>query len=315
MSDSKEIHTQWIRSLALELGFLACGISQATELVDEARDLKKWLEEGRHGEMSYMANHFEKRTDPRKLVEGTRSVVSVLYNYYTDEEPGDPTIKISRYAYGRDYHEIVKKKLWTLFHQLEEKIPGLQGRAFVDSAPVMDKAWAQHGGLGWIGKNTNLINKHHGSYVFIGELLLNVELVYDNPVRDLCGNCTRCIDACPTEALAPYKIDGSKCISYQTIERRGELTKENTPDFDQWIFGCDVCQQVCPWNLKARPHNEPLFRPHPDLLSMTASQWRELSVEQFRELFRKSAVKRTKYQGLMRNIRYVKPNPGSTQTT
>jgi len=304
----KNQYTHWTKSLAYELGFLACGISEATQLTDEAEKLELWLDQDQHGEMDYMANHFEKRTDPRKLVEGTRTVVSLLYNYYTDEEPQNETYKISRYAYGRDYHEVMKKKLWTLYHQLEKKIPGLKGRAFVDSAPVMDKVWAQRSGLGWIGKHTNLIHKDHGSFFFIGELLLNVDMAYDTPVRDLCGTCTRCLNACPTGALEPYKIDARKCISYQTIERKEALTPESTPPFHQWIFGCDVCQQVCPWNLKARPHNEPLFEPHPDLLSLKTWQWEQLTDDQFRELFRKSAVKRTKYQGLMRNIQYVNPD-------
>lgn len=306
MSSESIITAPLIKSLALELGFLACGIAKAEALPREAEKLKKWLAQGKHGEMHYMANHFDKRTDPRLLEEGTQSIVSVLYNYYTPEEPVDKTYRISRYAYGQDYHHVVKEKLWTLLKQLQERMPELRGRAFVDSAPVMDKVWAQRAGLGWIGKNSNLINQQYGSFFFIGELLLNVPLAYDVPVADRCGNCTRCLDACPTNALSPYQVDARKCISYQTIERKGELCSDDTPGFTNWIFGCDICQQVCPWNGKALPHNEPLFKPHPDLLNLSANDWEGMSIEQFREWFRKSAVKRTKYQGLTRNIFYVK---------
>ncbi|MGM0496289.1 MAG: tRNA epoxyqueuosine(34) reductase QueG [Bacteroidota bacterium] len=292
-----------IKSEALRLGFADCGIAKASPLEEEAGDLKKWLRENRHGEMKYMENYFEKRTDPTKLVEGAESVISVIYNYYPKETRQEGTYKISKYAYGKDYHYILKDKLHSLLNFIQNNIAEVNGRAFVDTAPVMDKVWAQKAGLGWIGKNTNLITKKHGSYVFIGELIVDARLDYDTPIKDYCGNCRKCIDACPTGALTePYRIDASRCISYLTIEKKGEIPSEFQGKLNKWIFGCDTCQDVCPWNQKVKPMETEELKPHPDLLNLQDEGWENLSREKFNELFRKSAVKRTKYEGLKRNI-------------
>lgn len=257
--------------------------------------------------MTYMENHFDKRLDPRKLVEGTKTVISLLYNYYTPEKQEDPAApKISQYAYGKDYHFIVKDKLKLLYQFMQDEIGDVNGRFFVDSAPVLDKAWARNSGLGWIGKHTNLINKSQGSYFFIAELLVDIVLPSDSSIKDYCGTCTKCIDACPTDAIIqPYVVDGSKCISYFTIELKDAIPQEMKGQFDNWMFGCDVCQEVCPWNRFSLMHNEPAFNAHPELLNMTKKDWDELSQEKFQEVFQKSAVKRTKYQGLMRNIKFL----------
>lgn len=261
-----------------------------------------------HGEMSYMANHFEKRLDPRKLVDGAKSIITVLLNYYPSETQKDPEApKISKYAYGNDYHHVIKGKLRELVNFINEEIGEVGGRAFVDSAPVMDKAWAAKAGLGWVGKNTNLIHPKNGSFFFIGELILDIELESDQPIRDHCGTCTACIDACPTEAIIqPYVVDGSKCISYFTIELKDAIPTEMKGQFDNWAFGCDVCQDVCPWNRFSKPHTEPQFNPHPDLLEMTKKDWEELTEDVFKKVFQKSAVKRTKFSGLKRNIEFLK---------
>lgn len=261
-----------------------------------------------HGEMSYMANHFDMRLDPTKLVPGAKSVISLLLNYYTEDRQEDETApKISKYAYGEDYHLVIKNKLREMLNTLEEKIGrGIGGRAFVDSAPVLDKAWAKRSGLGWIGKNSNLINKKSGSFFFIAELILDVELVSDSAHGDYCGTCTRCIDACPTDAIvSPYVVDGSKCISYFTIELKGAIPESEKGKFRNWMFGCDICQDVCPWNRFSAPHRNPEFNASPDLLSKSKSDWEEITEEVFRELFRRSAVKRTKFDGLKRNIRFL----------
>lgn len=285
-----------------------CGISKAEFLEEEAPHLTKWLKENRQGEMHYMENHFDKRLDPRLLVNGARSVVSFLYNYYTPEKQEDPRApKISKYAFGEDYHYVIKDKLTELLHTLSEKIGEINGRIFVDSAPVMDKVWAKKSGLGWIGKNSNLINKGSGSFFFVAELITDLELEYDGPVKDYCGTCTKCIDECPTEAIIePYVVDGSKCISYFTIELKDQLIPNDYKSkFDNWAFGCDVCQDVCPWNSFSHPHSEPLFKPKEMLLKMKKNEWTELTEELYQQIFKKSAVKRTKFEGLKRNILFL----------
>ncbi|MEM8762588.1 MAG: tRNA epoxyqueuosine(34) reductase QueG [Bacteroidota bacterium] len=302
-----ENHTHFIKSEAKRLGFLSCGISKAGFLEEEAPRLEKWLNNNMHGEMAYMANHFDKRLDPTKLVEGSKSVISLLLNYYPEEQQNSESYKISKYAYGKDYHFVIKEKLKTLLHSIQENIGEVHGRAFVDSAPVLDKAWAAKSGLGWMGKHSNLLTQQVGSFYFIAELIVDLELEYDTPVTDHCGTCTACIDACPTEAIVePYVVDGSKCISYFTIELKNEIPTEMQGKFDDWMFGCDVCQDVCPWNRFSKPHREPLFEPHSELLSMQKEDWEDITEELFQTLFKKSAVKRTKFSGLQRNIRFLK---------
>ncbi|MFD0932049.1 tRNA epoxyqueuosine(34) reductase QueG [Psychroflexus salinarum] len=303
----KQIHSQLIKAEAERLGFLSCGISKAEFLEEEAPRLEDWLRQNAHGEMHYMENHFDKRLDPTKLVEGSKSVISLLYNYFPEETQNDDTYKISKYAYGRDYHHVIKSKLKEMMHTLTEKIGEIGGRVFVDSAPVLEKAWAAKSGLGWVGKHSNLLSKQTGSFYFIAELILDIELEADTPVTDHCGSCTKCIDACPTDAIyEPYKVDGSKCISYFTIELKNEIPNGYQDKFEDWMFGCDICQDVCPWNRFSKPHNEPLFNPHPDLLSFDKKDWEEITKDVFNEIFRKSAVKRTKFEGLRRNINYIK---------
>ncbi|MBZ9620937.1 tRNA epoxyqueuosine(34) reductase QueG [Psychroflexus lacisalsi] len=303
---TKETYTQLIKAEADRLGFLSCGISKAEFLEKEAPRLENWLKQNAHGEMQYMENHFDKRLDPTKLVEGSKSVISLLYNYFPEETQRDDTYKISKYAYGRDYHHIIKSKLRELMHTLNQEIGEIGGRAFVDSAPVLEKAWATKSGLGWVGKHSNLLSKQTGSFYFIAELILDIDLEYDTPVTDHCGSCTKCIDACPTDAIyEPYKVDGSKCISYFTIELKNEIPNGFQDKFEDWMFGCDICQDVCPWNRFSKPHNEPLFNPHPDLLSFDKKDWEEITKDIFNEIFRKSAVKRTKYEGLKRNMNYI----------
>jgi len=296
-----------IKQEAQRLGFLQCGISKAGFLEEEAPRLEKWLNANMHGEMGYMANNFDKRLDPTKLVDGAKSVITVLLNYFPEETQRDPTVpKISKYAYGKDYHHVIKGKLKELVEFINTEIGEVGGRAFVDSAPVMDKAWAAKSGLGWIGKNTNLIHPKNGSFFFIGELILDIELQPDQPIRDHCGTCTACIDACPTEAIvAPYVVDGSKCISYFTIELKDAIPTSMKGQFDDWAFGCDVCQDVCPWNRFSKPNSEPQFNPHPEMLDMTKKDWEELTEDVFKKVFQKSAVKRTKFEGLKRNIRFL----------
>lgn len=289
------------------MGFLSCGISKAEFLEEEAPRLEQWLKQNAHGEMQYMENHFDKRLDPTKLVEGSKSVISLLYNYFPEETQNEDTYKISKYAYGRDYHHVIKSKLKEMMHTLTEEIGEIGGRAFVDSAPVLEKAWAAKSGLGWVGKHSNLLSKQTGSFYFIAELILDIELETDTPVTDHCGSCTKCVDACPTDAIyEPYKVDGSKCISYFTIELKNEIPKGYQDKFEDWMFGCDICQDVCPWNRFSKPHNEPLFNPHPDLLSYDKKDWEEITKDVFNEIFRKSAVKRTKFEGLKRNMNYIK---------
>jgi epoxyqueuosine reductase len=300
-------YSEFIKAEAKRLGFLSCGISKAEFLEVEAPRLEKWLKNNAHGEMHYMENHFDKRLDPTLLVEGSKSVVSLLLNYYPSELQSDDSYKLSKYAYGTDYHFVIKDKLKALLHSIQDEIGDVHGRAFVDSAPVLDKAWAAKSGLGWIGKHSNLLTQQIGSFYFIAELIIDLELEYDYATTDHCGTCTACIDACPTEAITePYVVDGSKCISYFTIELKENIPTEFKDKFDDWMFGCDICQDVCPWNKFSKPHNEPLFNPHPELLDMTKRDWEEITEDTFKKVFQKSAVKRTKFAGLERNIRFLK---------
>lgn len=307
-SITKSKHTKFIKSTAKALGFMYCGISKADFLHEEAKKLEDWLNAGNHGRMSYMENHFDKRLDPRLLVDDAKSVISLLFNYYTpDQQEDSHAPKISKYAYGEDYHFVVKDKLKSFFKKIQDEIGEVNGRVFVDSAPVLDKAWAKKSGLGWMGKNTNIIHPKEGSFFFIAEIILDLELEEDGPIKDYCGTCTKCIDACPTGAIEPYKVDGSKCISYLTIELKDEIIpKDFSGKMENWMFGCDICQDVCPWNRFAKKHNEPRLDPHENLLKMSKADWKDLTQEVFSELFKKSAVKRTKFEGLKRNIKFLK---------
>ena len=297
-----------IKTEAKRLGFLSCGISKAEFLEEEAPRLEKWLKNNMHGQMQYMENHFDKRLDPTLLVEGSKSVISLLLNYFPSEEQTDKTApKISKYAYGTDYHFVIKDKLKQLLHFIQDEIGDVHGRAFVDSAPVLDKAWAAKSGLGWIGKHSNLLTQQVGSFYFIAELIVDLDLEYDSATTNHCGSCTACIDACPTEAITePYVVDGSKCISYFTIELKENIPTEFKGKMDDWMFGCDVCQDVCPWNRFSKPHSQPLFNPHPELLSLTKKDWEEITEDTFKKVFKNSAVKRTKFSGLKRNIDFLK---------
>ncbi|WP_179374947.1 tRNA epoxyqueuosine(34) reductase QueG [Winogradskyella wichelsiae] len=307
MLNNKIKYSEMIKTEAKRLGFLSCGISQAGFLEEEAPRLEAYLNKNMNGEMRYMENHFDKRLDPTLLVEGSKSVVSLLLNYYPEEIQTDDSYKISKYAYGNDYHHVIKHKLKSLLYFIQDEIGEVGGRAFVDSAPVLDKAWAAKSGLGWIGKHSNLLTQKVGSFYFIAELIIDLELDYDTPVTDHCGSCTACIDACPTEAITdPYVVDGSKCISYFTIELKENLPSEFKGKFNDWMFGCDICQDVCPWNRFSKPHKEPLFNPHPELLDMTKKDWEEITEDTFKKVFQKSAVKRTKFSGLERNIGFFK---------
>tara|TARA_R110002020_G_scaffold180767_10_gene375346 strand:+ start:3642 stop:4568 length:927 start_codon:yes stop_codon:yes gene_type:complete len=300
-------YTQLIKAEAKRLGFLSCGISKAEFLEEEAPRLENWLKKNMHGEMAYMENHFDKRLDPTLLVPDSKSVISLLLNYFPSEEQVKNTYKISKYAYGTDYHFVIKDKLRQLMDFISEEIGEVHGRAFVDSAPVLDKAWAAKSGLGWIGKHSNLLTKQLGSFYFVAELIVDLDLEYDTPVTDHCGSCTACIDACPTNAIvADRVVDGSKCISYYTIELKNEIPTSEKGKFEDWMFGCDICQDVCPWNRFSKVHNEPLFNPHPELLSMTKKDWEEITEDVFNKFFKNSAVKRTKFSGLKRNINFLK---------
>lgn len=303
----KSYYTQSIKSEAKRLGFLSCGVSKAQFLEAEAPRLEKWLNQNMQGEMSYMENHFDKRLDPTKLVEGSKSVISLILNYFPSETQVEDTYKISKYAYGTDYHFVIKDKLKELLYFITSEIGDVHGRAFVDSAPVLDKAWAAKAGLGWMGKHSNLLTKQVGSFYFIAELIVDLDLEYDTPVTDHCGACTACIDACPTQAIVqPYVVDGSKCISYATIELKEQIPSSFANSMEDWMFGCDVCQDVCPWNRFSKSHREPLFNANPELLSKSKKDWEEITEEVFREIFRKSPVKRTKFEGLKRNIQFLK---------
>ncbi len=306
LSAQKEKDAAWVKELALELGFMSCGISKADFLETEAPRLERWLKANAHGEMSYMENHFDLRLDPRKLVPGAKSVISLLLNYYPAEKQNTEAPKLSKYAYGRDYHKVIKKKMKLMKHRMEERFGDIGGGAFVDSAPVMDKAWAAKSGLGWIGKHSNLIQKQSGSFFFIAELIVDLELPADLPTTDHCGSCTKCIDACPTQAIGPYEVDGSKCISYFTIELKKAIPETFKGSFNDWVFGCDICQDVCPWNRFSKPHAEPDFIPKEGLLEMDRREWMEITEEVFESLFMGSPLKRTAYEGLRRNIEFLK---------
>jgi epoxyqueuosine reductase len=308
MKSASATYAALLRQHAHELGFAFVGIAKAERLDEEAQLLEEWLNRGYHGKMKWMENHFEKRVDPTKLVEGAKAVVTLLYNYFPEQELQDADApKLARYAYGKDYHHILKGKLRELLGRLQEGIGEIDGRCFVDSAPVLERQWAARAGNGWLGKNTLLIHPKAGSYYFIATLILDVELQTDDPMRDYCGTCRRCIDACPTDAIAPegYILDASKCISYLTIELRDAIPDEFAGKMENWMFGCDICQEVCPWNRFSTPHDEPAFEPHPDLLEMKREDWEELTKDVFQEVFRKSAVKRTKFEGLKRNIEFL----------
>ncbi len=308
MADAAK-HTEMIRVAARDHGFSHVGFSKAQRLDEAARRLEDWLKAGYHGAMGYMANHFEKRVDPTQLVPGAKSVITLLCNYHSAERQTDPEApKIASYALGEDYHFVIKRKLRALMTTLEEQIGAVQGRCFVDSAPVMEREWAQRSGVGWIGKNTLLIHPQAGSYFFLAEIISDLEVVPDHPIRDHCGTCTRCIDACPTDAISPagYILDGSKCISYLTIELKDNIPSEFAGQMDNWMFGCDICQEVCPWNRFATPHQETAFEPSAELLDMSAREWHEITEDVFRRIFKKSAVKRTKFKGLKRNLAFLK---------
>ncbi len=307
---NKTENTLLVKKIAKELGFDFCGISEVDFLEEEAPRLEKWLREKKHGQMAYMENYFDKRLNPALLVEGAKSVISLLYNYYPEQKQIENVPKISKYAYGNDYHDVIKTKLNEFIFRLQEKIGAFNVRAFVDSAPVMDKVWAKKSGLGWIGKNSNLINKEKGSFFFIAELICDLDLETDGPIKDYCGTCTKCIDACPTQAIVePYVVDGSKCISYLTIELKENIPNEFAGKMDNWAFGCDVCQDVCPWNSFSTPQQEPLFTNHKGLLQMKENEWHEMTLETFNHVFKNSAVKRTKYKGLKRNLEFLKLKP------
>ncbi len=307
MIQNKEKYSQLIKAESKRLGFLSCGISKAEFLEEEAPRLENWLQKNHHGQMSYMENHFDKRLNPKLLVEDSKSVISLLLNYFPSEKQNESSYKISKYAYGNDYHFVIKEKLKELLYFIQNEIGAVSGRAFVDSAPVLDKAWAAKSGLGWIGKNSNLITQKVGSFYFIAELIIDLDLEYDTSTTDHCGTCTACIDSCPTQAIvAPYVVDGSKCISYYTIELKDNLPQEMKGKFEDWIFGCDVCQDVCPWNRFSKPHSEPLFNPNSELLSYTKKDWEEITEDTFKQVFKNSAIKRTKFEGFKRNISFLK---------
>ena len=306
MNSSKQRYTTLIKTEAKRLGFLSCGISRAEFLETEAPRLEKWINQNQHGKMQYMENHFDKRLDPRLLVDGAKSVVSLLLNYYPEQTQRADTFKISKYAYGDDYHFVIKDKLRELMYFINQEIGEVSGRVFVDSAPVMDKAWAAKSGLGWVGKNSNLITQKEGSFYFIAELILDLDLDYDHATTDHCGSCTACIDACPTQAIEqPYVVNGSKCISYFTIELKENIPTEMRGKFDDWAFGCDICQDVCPWNRFSKPHSEPLFDANPEILNFSKQDWQEMTQEVFSKVFKNSAIKRTKFEGLKRNLEFL----------
>ena len=304
---NKENYTELIKNEAKRLGFISCGISRAEFLEDEAPRLEKWLKMKMNGEMKYMENYFEKRLDPTKLVDDAKSIISLTYNYYPEDLQNKEAPKVSKYAYGMDYHYVIKEKLNFFLTFIKDKIGDVHGRAFVDSAPILEKAWAAKSGIGWVGKNSNLITKQVGSFYFLAELIVDLDLDYDTIESDHCGQCTACIDSCPTEAITePYVVDGSKCISYFTIELKENIPQEFKGKFDDWVFGCDVCQDVCPWNKFSKPHKEPLFQSSSELMKMSRDEWNEITEETFNKIFKDSAVKRTGYKGLTRNLNFIK---------
>lgn len=306
-NSSIEQNTKTVKEIAASLGFMYCGVSEAGFLEEDAPRFEAWLGKGHQGEMGYLERNFDKRLDPRLLVDGAKSVVTLLYNYFPKEEiDHDNNYKLARYAYGEDYHFVIKEKLKLFFEQLKDKIGEVGGRGFVDSAPVHERAWAAKAGAGWVGKNTLLLNRNHGSYFFLAELIIDLPLIADGPIKDYCGTCTACVDACPTDAITPYNVDGSKCISYLTIELKDQIPTEFQGKMADWMFGCDICQEVCPWNRFATGHSEPAFMPNEELLKFRKSDWEDLSAEVFSKIFKNSPVKRTKYAGLSRSIGFIK---------
>jgi epoxyqueuosine reductase len=304
----KEKESLYIKKLANQLGFQYCGITPAVYLEEDARRLEKWLSKGMHGTMSYMENYFDLRVDPRKLVPGAKSVITLMINYFPKETQPADTPRISKYAYGKDYHEVIREKLKTFLESIKKEIGDVHGRGFVDSAPVLERTWAQRSGLGWVGKNGNLISKQSGSFFFIATLITDLELQYDDPfVKDYCGTCTKCVDACPTDAILPDRVvDGSKCISYFTIELKEMLLPENMKGkFENWVFGCDICQDVCPWNRFSKPAGEVGFTPIPEILNLSTKEWNELTEEQFKIIFKHTSLRRSKYSGIKRNLKFI----------
>jgi epoxyqueuosine reductase len=302
----KQKYTQLIKNKAEEFGFLACGISKIHRLDEEEQNLENWLKNGFQGEMSYMENHFEIRLNPKLLLEDAKTIISFSYNYFPKNQLNDTSYKISKYAYGEDYHNVIKDKLRTFIEELQQEIGEFSFRVFVDSAPILEKTWAKKSGLGWVGKNSNLITKNVGSFYFLAELICDLDLEEDGNVKDFCGTCTKCIDACPTDAIyEPYKVDGSKCISYATIELKNSIPGDFKKQMNDWIFGCDICQDVCPWNRFSKPNIEPKFTLNQTLANYTKNDWKEITEEIFKELFKNSAIKRTKYQGIKRNIEFL----------
>ena len=301
----KKRNSQLVKKLAKQIGFSSCGISKARFLQEEEKNFENWLKKGYQGTMSYLEKNFDKRLDPQKLVPGAKSVISLTYNYFPQKKTlNENSFIISKYAYGKDYHFIIKDKLKALFNLLKKEIGDIEGRVFVDSAPIHERAWAKISGLGWIGKNSLLLNKKMGSYFFLAEIICDLDLEYDSRVSDHCGTCTKCIDACPTDAITESQVlDANKCISYLTIENKNEIPKELSKSFNNYIFGCDICQDVCPWNKFAKPHNEKEFLPKEELSKFTKKEWQELTNETFNKIFKNSAVKRTKFEGLKRNIK------------
>lgn len=299
--------TALVKSLAKTEGFSFIGVAKARKLHEEENRLEAWLKQGKHGSMHYMQQHFDKRLDPTLLVPGAKSVISLMYNYYSEKKQTDTNApKLSMYAYGTDYHFVVKEKLKNILGEMQNAIGNFSARVFVDSAPVLERVWAKEAGLGWVGKNTLLINKNAGSYFFLAEIICDLEFEYDAITKDYCGTCTACIDACPTDAIKPYEVDGSKCISYLTIELKDEIPQAFKGKMENWMFGCDICQQVCPWNRFSKPNAEPQFQPKEELLNMSQNEWHEITEEVFQKLFKNSAVKRTKFSGLKRNIEFLK---------
>lgn len=304
-----EKHTELINKLAINLGFDYCGIAKAQVLNEDARRLEQWLSKGMHGSMRYMENHFDMRIDPTKLVPGAKSVITLLLNYFPAKEQSGTSPKISKYAFGNDYHEVIRSKLKLFLQNMKEQIGEIYGRGFVDSAPVLERTWAQRSGLGWVGKNGNLINKQSGSFYFIATLITDLKLQYDDAyAKDFCGTCTKCIDACPTDAILPGKVvDGSKCISYFTIELKEMLLPVDMKGkFDGWMFGCDTCQDVCPWNRFAKPHHEKEFAPIPEILNLPSGEWELMTIESFREIFKESPLRRSKFSGIQRNLKFIR---------
>lgn len=309
MAINESNYSQIIKQTAARLGFDHCGIAKAVMLNEDARRLETWLNKGMHGTMHYMENHFDMRIDPSKLVPGAKSVITLLLNYFPDQQQKPASPKIAKYAYGKDYHEVIREKLNAFLSEIKLRIGEINGRGFVDSAPVLERSWAQRTGLGWVGKNGNLINKQSGSFFFIATLVVDLELEYDSAyTKDYCGTCTRCIDNCPTDAILPDKIvDGSKCISYFTIELKDALIPTGMKGkFDNWMFGCDVCQDVCPWNRFSKPAGETSFTPIPAVLNFTTNDWEELTEENFKLIFKNSAIKRSKFAGIKRNLHFIK---------